>query len=158
MGFNTTKWSISGSFGVPQFEETSTCWLRYTRSKWDMWFPCFVEAWHMSETLSVEGSWPELADGHGMGWEVLRPQPVQSSRMVRLIYVDSFNHVTIKHGDWTWFKHPKIEILATKLAGDFKYWSLPSQLSLICGMGRTRLYVPDLKTLCCHCWGCDPHL
>lgn len=50
----------------------------------------------MSETLSVEGSWPELADGHGMGWEVLRPQPVQSARMVRLIHVDSFNHV--EHG------------------------------------------------------------
>lgn len=28
-----------------------------------------LAAWHMSETLSVEGSWPELADGHGMGWE-----------------------------------------------------------------------------------------
>lgn len=96
MGFNTTKWSISGSFGVPHFEETSICWLRYTHSKWDMWFPCSVEAWHMSETLSVEGSWPELADGHGMGWEVLRPQPVQSARMVRLIHVDSFNHV--EHG------------------------------------------------------------
>lgn len=30
-----------------------------------------LAAWHMSETLSVEGSWPELADGHGMGWEDL---------------------------------------------------------------------------------------
>lgn len=28
-----------------------------------------LAAWHMSETLSAEGSWPELADGHGMGWE-----------------------------------------------------------------------------------------
>ena len=35
-----------------------------------MWFPCSIEAWHMSETLNVEGSWPELADGHGLGWEL----------------------------------------------------------------------------------------
>lgn len=29
-----------------------------------------LAAWHMSETLNVEGSWPELADGHGLGWEL----------------------------------------------------------------------------------------